>query len=146
MDSIFEPLDVPTIREEYFASDFAKQLLTDITPAVIEKWLQVAVYPTASVNVVDAAGNMLFRVPPVGYQPDMTSVHISALMEQVELHNQRIPGSGSALMKQYMGKIADNTIPEDDKLAWDVIRARYGGGIMPEEVISKDVTVKDDDW
>lgn len=137
MDQIatWEFEDAPRIPEQIFIARYLPLFASKAeTPVDITPWLDVCRHGMLWVNVVDQAGQVIFRVPPLYRGIDVTAglgqvgkMPMSEIMSNAELKDSVYPSSGA----HYMAAHFENRFKATSQAVemaqiWNDIFTRYG--------------------
>lgn len=143
--------DAPRIPEHVFVGRYLPLFASKAdTPVDITPWLDVCRHGMLWVNVVNAAGDVIFRVPPLYRGIDVNAglgevgkMPMSEIMANAELKDSVYPSSGM----HYMGAHFENRFKPTSQAVemariWNDIFSRYGYEIpYPEAGLSDNSAV-----
>lgn len=133
--------DVARISEAQFVSTLLP-VLTDTTgKADLRVWQDLAGHALRPIDVVDFAGNVLFRVPsllrrlPTRRNPDSYQNTFSSIVAEGKLHSDRHPVLGRTFLETRLAQVSvDGKIDYDTAGRWNEILKRYGKEPIPVEI------------
>lgn len=137
--------DFPKLPEPLFISHILPILCDASGKADVTAWLQVAGSLNRAIDVVDGAGNVLFRCPPLqralptrvardGRPP------IAEVSTQANLRRQQSPARGEAYFEQAMNaRVPRTRLDLEPLLQLNAIFRRYN---IPEIPIAKETELK----
>ncbi len=134
--------DVPKIREETFVNKLLPILTNTSGNVDVSIWQDYAGSVTRPIDVYDAAGRHLFRVPPLVTRP-VTNHHndparsVSHLLGEAKLRHEVHPVMGQTYLHEGLNaKFANLGLGVDleKARAWSAILERYGyAPLLPSE-------------
>lgn len=137
MDQIatWEFEDAPRIPEQIFVARYLPMFASKAeTPVDISPWLDVCRHGMLWVNVIDNAGQVIFRVPPLYRGINVTAglgqvgkMPMSEVMSNAELKDRVYPNSGAHYMDAHFeNRFKPTSQAVEMARVWNEIFARYG--------------------
>lgn len=123
--------DVARVSEGVFKQHILPILTSTNTDVDLTFWLNIAGTAYRPIDVVNAAGEPLFRVPALlrQYDPHVQLRHEDSVQERTamaKLKSQVHPQLGETFYDQSLERLADVPPPRQDDIdAWKAILARY---------------------
>lgn len=142
--------DVARISEAQFVN-LLLPVLTDTTgKADLRVWQDLAGTVLRPIEVMDSAGNALFRVPSLMRRlntrenPKDPNQAMSQIMGAARAHLNRHPILGATFIQANLARVGvDNRIDYDTVRQWNAILKRYGKPLIPVDLPEDETTTKD---
>lgn len=142
--------DVARISEAQFVNVLLPTLTDKSGRADLRVWQDLAGTAMRPIDVVDPAGNVLFRVPSLlrrletGRGSTDPKQSYSRIVAEAKLHLDRHPVLGATFLEQSLGRMAKGgSIDYETARQWNMILARYGKELLPIEMPATETTSQD---
>lgn len=130
--------DVARISEAQFVNVLLPVLTDTSGKADLRVWQDLAGHALRPIDVVDFAGNVLFRVPsllrrlPTRRNPDSFQNTFSNIVSEGKLHYDRHPVLGMTFLEARLAQVSvDGKIDYETAMRWNEILKRYGKDTIP---------------